>query len=199
MPDPVAARGPFRRPNPAAFAPASSADAAIRLTEPRFGAILHVRVPAAMASTALGDIPVPGRTGPDRLGSLVTSTAPGDCLVFVPEGLADAAVEAWSGRVSAAGGTVVDVTHGRAVLRLDGPAVCDMLAHVCPVDLKRIPPGHALRTSLARIAIDIVREPGLETSYLVHVDRSYGWYLLAVLLDAGQDDGIQFVPLSPVP
>jgi heterotetrameric sarcosine oxidase gamma subunit len=187
--DRIEPRSPFHRAKPSAPALAAPTSSTIRLTEAQVGAILHVRVPAR--TTALGDVPAPGRSGRDRLGSLVTSVAPGDHLVFVAGELADAAVLEWSAKASAADGTAVDITHGRAVLRLAGPAAVDVLARVCSIDLERTPPGHALTTSLAGVVTGIVREPDEESSYLLDVDRSYGRYLLGVLLDAGQEVGIE--------
>lgn len=163
------------------------------MTEPRFDAIVHVRIPAGARTGGLCELPPPGHTSRDRLGSLVASVAPNDYLVFAPAGSAAGAPVEWSIAASGSGGTVVDVTHARAVLRLSGPAAADVLARVCAIDLQRKPAGCAVRTSLARIVTDIVHQLGDEPSYLLHADRSYGRYLLSVLLDAGLDDGIEVV------
>ena len=49
-----------------------------------------------------------------------------------------------------------------------------------------VPDGAALRTSVAAIVTDIVRdEQDAAPSYLLHCERSSGQYLAEVLLDAG--------------
>jgi heterotetrameric sarcosine oxidase gamma subunit len=84
--------------------------------------------------------------------------------------------------------TVVDLTHGRALLRLRGERSADLLATVCAIDLAddAVPDGAALRTSIATIVTDIVRDDqDAAPSYLLHCERSSGQYLAEVLLDAG--------------
>lgn len=75
--------------------------------------------------------------------------------------------------------SVVDLTHGRAMVRLTGPDAAGVLARVCAVDLSdRITPdGAAFRTSVARVATDVVRDDHDAPSYLLHVERSSGTYL----------------------
>jgi heterotetrameric sarcosine oxidase gamma subunit len=92
--------------------------------------------------------------------------------------------------------TVVDLTHGRALLRLSGERSADLLATVCAIDLAddAVPDGAALRTSVAKIVTDIVRDDqGSLPSNLLHCERSSGQYLAEVLLDAGARP----VPSSP--
>jgi heterotetrameric sarcosine oxidase gamma subunit len=92
--------------------------------------------------------------------------------------------------------TVVDLSHGRALLRLSGERSADLLPTVCAIDLAddAVPDGAALRTSVAKIVTDIVRDDqGAVPSYLLHCERSSGQYLAEVLLDAGARP----VPSSP--
>ena len=96
--------------------------------------------------------------------------------------------------------TVVDLTHGRALIRLTGARSADVLAKETSVDLsdnvRR--DGVALRTAVAGLATDIVRDDQAGVpSYLVHCERSSGQYLFDSLLDAGDEFGVEvdgFVP-----
>jgi heterotetrameric sarcosine oxidase gamma subunit len=89
--------------------------------------------------------------------------------------------------------SVVDLTHGRAAVRLRGAASPDLLAKVCAVDLtdRATPNGAAFRSSVARLVTDVVRDDtGPMRSYLLHCERSSGQYLADSLLDAGAEFGI---------
>lgn len=89
--------------------------------------------------------------------------------------------------------TVVDLTHGRALMRLTGPVAAELLARECAVDLTdaACPDGSALRTAVAGLATDVVRDDRVGTpSYLLHCERSSGQYLFDALLDAGTELGV---------
>jgi len=90
--------------------------------------------------------------------------------------------------------SVVDVTHGRALIRLTGVLAARLLAKVCPIDFsERVTPhGAAFRSSVAALATDVVRDDrDGSPSYLLHCERSAGQYLYDSLLDAGADLGIE--------
>jgi heterotetrameric sarcosine oxidase gamma subunit len=156
-----------------------------------------VRAPArgAMAS-ALG-VPF-GRAARDASGALVTGSGPGEWTIIGPvgEGLPQRArLEAVAVALADAElVTVLDLTHGRALVRLTGAAAPDLLAKVCAIDLAdhRTPNGTALRTSVAKLTTDLVRDDReADPSYLLHCERSYGQYLFEALLDAGAESGIE--------
>jgi sarcosine oxidase gamma subunit len=77
-------------------------------------------------------------------------------------------------------------------MRVSGPQTMTLLRRVTAVDLddRLVPDGSALRTSLARVVTDLVRDD-LEgaPSYLLHCERSSGRYLQQSLLAAGADLG----------
>lgn len=93
--------------------------------------------------------------------------------------------------------SVVDLTHGRALIRLQGRRSADVLNKLCGIDLHddAVPDGAALRTSVAGIATDLVRDDGGAhadgPSYLLHCERSSGQFLFDALLDAGTEFGIE--------
>lgn len=132
-------------------------------------------------------------------GSLVVGSGPGEWLVLAEQAASTdvrARLESETGS-SEAFASVVDLTHGRALMRLDGPRSADLLSKVCGIDFSDdlTPDRSALRTSVARLVTDVVRDdrdgvPG----YLLHCERSSGRYLFEALVDAGAEFGIENVP-----
>jgi heterotetrameric sarcosine oxidase gamma subunit len=156
---------------------------------------VHVRAPwnGAMAK-ALG-VPF-GRASRDA-GWLVAGAGPGEWLVFAPPGSAAAVVsrltETAAGSAPEEFVSVIDLTHGRALVRVTGERAPDLLALLCPVDLDgdMTPDGAAFRSSLAGVATEFVRDDRAGTrSYLMHCERSSGQYLFGSLLSAGEPLGI---------
>ena len=102
--------------------------------------------------------------------------------------------------------TWVDLTHGRALIRLTGSRAVSVLSRLCGIDLSDeiTPDGAAFRTSVASVATDIIRDDDNGTpSYLLHCERSSGDYLFRALLRAGSDFGIEIdgfrLPPAPAP
>ena len=141
-----------------------------------------------------------GRAARDGHGALVIGSGPGEWLALGPVGQADALrarLEAAAGDTAGELVTVLDLTHGRALLRLTGVRAAASLAKVCGIDLDdaRVPDGAAFRSSVARLVTDVVRDDMaggelLARSYLLHCERSCGQYLFDALLDAGAEYGI---------
>jgi heterotetrameric sarcosine oxidase gamma subunit len=131
---------------------------------------------------------------------LVTSVVAGEWLVLARAGEQDRLVgwlESWRGDEFA---SVVDLTHGRALLRLTGRQAIDVLVKECAVDLsdRGCPDGRALRCAMSGLAVDVVRHDldGLP-SYLLHCERSSGQYLFDALLDAGAEFGLDVDGFRP--
>lgn len=128
---------------------------------------------------------------------LVTGAAPGEWLVLGPRGTAGGTVGKY--RTALAGVTddlvtVMDLTHGRALLRVHGPSTLSLLRRLTALDLddRFVPDGSTLRTSVAGVVTDVVRDDVAGSpSYLLHCERSSGRYLLDTLLAAGEDLGAQ--------
>jgi len=89
--------------------------------------------------------------------------------------------------------SLVDVTHGRVLLRLTGAHAADALSRICGVDLHDdvTPGGAALRTSVAALVTEIVRDDVRgERSYLLGCEWSSGEYLWDSVMRAGAEFGI---------
>ena len=89
--------------------------------------------------------------------------------------------------------TVMDLTHGRALMRITGPQSALVLGKMCPIDFSdsMCPNGAAFRASVANVVTDFIRDDvnGIR-SYLLHCERSTGQFLFDALLDAGAEFGI---------
>lgn len=127
---------------------------------------------------------------------LLVGAAPGEWLAMAAPG-EHVVVVGWLEHAGARTGelvTVVDLTHGRTLVRLTGARAPALLAKECGVDLDDgvVPDGSALRSSVAGVATDIVRDDRDGTrSYLLHCERSAGQYLFDSLLDAGRELGVE--------
>jgi heterotetrameric sarcosine oxidase gamma subunit len=134
-------------------------------------------------------------------GWLVIGSGPGEWFVLAPPGAATA-VAGWLGTMAAGSApeefvSVVDLTHGRALMRITGPGAAGLLARLCGADLHddMAPAGAALRSAVAGVSTDIVRDDIMNDrawvpSYLLHCERSSGQYLFSALVDAGGPLGI---------
>ncbi len=82
---------------------------------------------------------------------------------------------------------VTDLTHGRDVLGVLGPAASQALSKLCGLDFReRVFPNHcAQASSLAKVHALIARvDRGEVPCYEVHVDRTYGEYVWDAMSDA---------------
>ena len=170
-------------------------DAPLTITDCTPLAKVHLRAPrnGAMAK-ALG-VPF-GRADRDQ-GWLVIGSGPGEWFVLAPPGAAVAAA-GWLSGVAADSApeefvSVVDLTHGRALMRITGPDAAELLARLCGADLHddMAPDGAALRSAVAGVVTDIIRDDIMNDragvpSYLLHCERSSGRYLFGALVSAGE-------------
>ncbi len=168
--------------------------AALQLADCSAEAKVLVRAPAGGAVEAALGVGH-GRTRHDET-ALVVGSGPGEWLVLGTPGTAGSTAERMASRVAGAGEfvSVLDLTHGRALVRLTGSDAARLLAKMCAIDLsdRVTPDGTAFRSSVAKLATDVVRDDVAgELSYLLHVERSSGQYLFDALLDAGAEFGIE--------
>jgi sarcosine oxidase, subunit gamma len=200
----VIARGPIAPAPPVVRADGwevsgARATGELRLTDCSPLAKIQVRAPiGGQAAAALG-VPF-GRAARDPAGRLVVGSGPGEWLLLAAPGTAadfDPDALATPGECV----SWVDQTHGRALMRLSGPAAPRVLAKLCGIDLGEdiTPDGAAFRTSLAALATDVIRDdlpelpelPGPTRSYLLHCERSSGQYLFDAVLRAGAEFGLE--------
>ena len=122
-----------------------------------------------------------------RIGDwLVTGSGPGEWTLLGPVGeTMDVATTGFA--------TVIDLTHGRALMRLTGHNAASALEKICSIDLSTpmCPNGAVFRAAVANVVTDVVRDDieGIP-SYLLHCERSSGQFLFDTLLDAGTEFGI---------
>lgn len=155
-----------------------------------------LRDESAMAKTVIRALP--GSPTADRLGVgfgssrrvgevHVCGSRPGEWLLLgEPAELLDGLDT--SGHVS-----VIDLTHGRALLRLTSADAARVLEKICSLDLSddMTPNGAVTSASVAAISCDLVRDDLHGTpSYLIACDRSLGEYLAGAIVDAGDEFGI---------
>ncbi len=150
-----------------------------------------------------------GRAARDPAGTLVVGSGPGEWLLLAAPGQAPELLTGLASLEADAPGehvTWVDLTHGRALMRLTGARAVSVLQRFCGIDLSDeiTPNGAAFRSSVASVATDIIRDDlSTARSYLLHCERSSGDYLFGALLRAGSDFGIEIdgfrLPLAPVP
>ncbi len=114
-------------------------------------------------------------------GVLVCGTRPDEWLVL-GEPTADAPDLDTNGHVS-----VVDFTHGRALLRLTTKHATSVLEKLCSIDLSdaMMPNQAVVSASLAKVSCDLVRDDADGTrSYLILCDRSFADYMVGTIVDA---------------
>ena len=177
-------------------------DAGLTITDCTPLAKVALRAPWNGAMAAALGVPF-GRAARDERG-LLAGSGPGEWLVLAPPGTAPQVAERLEAAAarSAPGDfvTVIDLTHGRALVRLTGRQSAQLLAKLCAVDLAddMTPDGAAFRSSVAGVATDVIRDDRDGTpSYLLHCERSSGRYLFGTLVSAGEPPGIGidgFVP-----
>lgn len=134
-----------------------------------------------------------GRAERDRSGNLVIGELPGGWVVLGPSGREGALFADLDGPGGEIFTTCTDLTHGYALVRLTGSEARTVLSKLCAVDLSACttPNGAALRTSLAGLAVGVVRDDvDDELSYLGYCERSSGQYLFDVIMAAGSEFAI---------
>jgi len=136
-----------------------------------------------------------GRASRTLSGVLTTACRPEEWTLYAVPGSAPRLIDKVAKRVPAGElVTLLDITHGRTLVRLTGSRGPDVLCKLCGIDLSDAvtPTGAALRTSVARLTVELVRDDRNGVcSYLMSCDRSYGDYFFGALLDAGTEFAIE--------
>jgi heterotetrameric sarcosine oxidase gamma subunit len=153
--------------------------------------VLHVQGSGALdlLAGAFGNGPdAPGAVA-ESGGALVAALRPDVAAVLLPR----AQVETVANEIAAVAGqrlTVLDLSHGRALMALSGPYAAAVLARLCALDFgeRAFPNRHGAQTSLAKVRALIVRAGEEATPrYLLAVDRSHGAYVWGALADAMEE------------
>jgi len=160
--------------------------------------LTKVQLRAPVDGEVAASLGVPfGRAARDSDGTLVVGSGPGEWLLLAAPGQAGALEPTLQKAAAQAPGesvTWVDLTHGRALIRLYGQSAASVLAKVCGIDLSdgMTPDGAAFRTSVAALATDVIRDDVDGTPcYLLHCERSSGQYLFDAMLTAGAQFAIE--------
>jgi sarcosine oxidase, subunit gamma len=92
------------------------------------------------------------------------------------------------------GGTAVDVSAQRTIVRLRGDHARDVLAKGCSLDLhpKVFGPGAAAQTMLGLAAVVLIPLDDNATDYRIIVRSSFAGYLADWLIDAAEDFGVDW-------
>jgi heterotetrameric sarcosine oxidase gamma subunit len=149
--------------------------------------LIHANPSGALAER----LAVPfGRSRRDGDGTLILRVRPTQWLLFAAAGQARQLVEDWGAAGTETGEffSVIDVTSGRALLRLTGESGPALLAKICALDLDSASEGSAQRSSVAKVNAEIVRDDADgRRSYLLACERSYGRFLTEAINDAGEE------------
>jgi len=129
-------------------------------------------------------------------GGLLARLSPHEFYLFGLSAQANLPTAAELGAVFTQAGSfahATDLTHGRAALKLTGPAAAEALSKICGLDFhdSQFADMTVKQTSAAKIKTLIARrdEAGRPT-YHLHVNRPMGQYFWEIVWDAGQEFGV---------
>ena len=180
--------------SPVGVGPFASDDGSISLTDE--AATTKILVRAARGTDAAEDLAVPyGRSRRRGDGTLVCGSRPDEWTLLATPGRS---AEIKASVPSDGFVSLVDITHGRAMVRVSGTLAAAVLAKVCNIDLSddMTPDGAVFSGSVAKVTCDLVRDDrDGEASYVISCERSFGAYLFAALADACTEFGVE-VPSS---
>jgi methylglutamate dehydrogenase subunit D len=144
----------------------------------------------ALSTLPLGEIPPIGKAS-ERGGLLVAHVAPRRFMIAGPDADLPARL---TDLIPASAGSVTNLTHGRAILSLEGDAAREVLQKCVALDLAdaAFPVGRAAATMIHHVDVLIVRRGSKR--FGLWVLRSFAEALAEWLLDAGLEEGIGFRP-----
>ena len=165
------------------------------------GSTTKVQVRGGAGTGAAAELGVSyGRSQRRTDGALVCGTRPDEWTIYARAEQASAIMATlaevfghFQGEPGEGFVTVIDITHGRAMIRISGPCSASTLAKVCNIDLAddMVPAGAVFSASVAGVSCDLVRDDqDGQRSYLLTCERSFGRYLFVALADAGIEFGL---------
>ena len=185
---------PFGRLAPGGAGPLTLAECRGRALLTIGGPVAHGEFLGAVRAVLGAELPrEPGGVAAARDGWTLW-TGPAEWLHVSPGGDGWALERELLRAAGPASGTVVDVSHGRAVLRLTGAPVRELLAGFCPIDLhpRGFPAGRCTQTLFGKMtvllhALDDDRAGG--DAFEIYVSRSFADALAEAVLSAGHEYG----------
>jgi len=175
--------------SPVEIGPLAAPDDGLTLADA--GSTTKILVRAGPDTAAATTLAVPyGQSRQSDDGILICGSRPDEWTLYAPAGQ--------SAQVTASVPTngfvtVIDLTHGRAMIRMSGPSSVAALAKICNIDLAddMVPAGAVFSAAVAGVSCDLVRDDrDGQRSYLLSCERSFGRYLFVALADAGIEFGI---------
>lgn len=175
--------------SPVDVGPLSASDGSVTLADAYATTKVQVRAGAGTAAAAALGVSY-GSSTRNADGDLVCGTRPDEWTIYGDPGRsgAIAASVPTEGFV-----TVIDITHGRAMLRISGSNATAALSKICNLDLsdELTPNGAVFSGSLGSVGCDWVRDDqGGETSFLISCERSFGKFLFIAVADACTEFGV---------
>jgi len=127
-------------------------------------------------------------------GTLVCGSRPGEWTLYNPSVEANSllqALETYGERVA-----ITDLTHGRALMSVEGDLARSLLEKVCNIDFSdpMVPDGASFSASVGAVSCDLIRSDSDQVLVLLSCERSFGLYLFKVLADAGKEFGCVVPP-----
>jgi heterotetrameric sarcosine oxidase gamma subunit len=121
---------------------------------------------------------------------IVLWTGPGTWLIATSEGGVQSLAEGLRAIACAGAVSVVDLSHGRTVVRIGGPAARDVLATGCSIDLhpRRFLAGDCAQTSIAGIAL-LIHAVTDDPVYDLYLPRGFALSAWEWLSDAAAEFG----------
>ncbi|KPQ07895.1 MAG: sarcosine oxidase, subunit gamma [Rhodobacteraceae bacterium HLUCCA12] len=144
----------------------------------------------AMTDVMKADIPAQRRITHCDHGR-VAWMSPDELLLITDYGAVPGIIGDLQSAIGDAFVSLADVSDARAVFRLSGPQVCDVLAKICPVDFAAFEVGEIRRTRAAQVAAALLRDA--EHAFTLVCFRSVAQYmgdLLATVSAPGGEVGL---------
>ena len=175
--------------SPVGIGPLSAPDGSVTVADAASTTKVQVRAGADTAAAAELGVAY-GRSQRRADGALVCGTRPDEWTIYASAGQASAIASTipTEGFV-----TVIDITHGRAMLRISGPNAAAALNKICNLDMsdELTPDGAVFSASVGNVGCDLVRDDeGGQTSFLIGCERSFGKFLFIAMADACTEFGL---------
>ncbi len=139
---------------------------------------------------------LPGRTGQVAAArhGWTLALGPSEWLFVAPDRDGWAVERELTAALAPVGGQAVDVSHGRAALRLSGAPVRTVLAKGCPIDLhpRAFAAGSCAQTLFGKIGVLLHARDA--DAIELYVSRSYADALADGLLGAAREFGVAIAP-----